>query len=77
VLPCAINAVGKMTIDAAGAVVATDCAKTSYPDSWRRPRTRMGESSPVFRLVDSNDRPIASSRADMVGNVIDGLFLRR
>ncbi|NKV83018.1 hypothetical protein GS930_09750 [Rhodococcus hoagii] len=55
---------GRITMDTAGAVVATDCASTSTPDSCRRPRARIDDRAGRSGSPVVNERAIASVSAD-------------
>ena len=67
-------AVVRTTIDAAGAVVATDCASTSMPDSRRRPRARSGDKAGRSGSRAVKDCVIASESADMAREAIGPVF---
>jgi hypothetical protein len=63
--PCVSMVTGRTTIDTAGAVVATDWASTSAPESCRRPNARSGDRAGGCFSRVVKDRAMASVRADM------------
>ncbi|GAA1211559.1 hypothetical protein GCM10009608_55000 [Pseudonocardia alaniniphila] len=65
-------------MDAAGAVVATDWASTSTPESRLRPRARSGDIAGRSSSSAENDRVMASDSADIVpSEVISPLIVTK